>query len=85
MDRSDTACSLFILIGFFGHKFKPVVSGIVGTYRSIYFHGFYPIIAAYQYFFVVPKVEETFQKLLGYNTVWLRLTEKLHIDLGCAS
>jgi NADH-quinone oxidoreductase subunit L len=63
---------LFILIGFFGHRFKPVVSGIVVL---SYF-------TAYQYFFLVPKVEETYQKLLGFNTVWLNLTEKLHIDLG---
>jgi NADH-quinone oxidoreductase subunit L len=37
---------------------------------------------AYQYFFVVPKVGDTFQKIIGYNAVWLRFTEKLHIDLG---
>jgi NADH-quinone oxidoreductase subunit L len=64
---------LFILIGFFGHRFKPVVSGI--SMVLSYF-------TAYQYFFLVPKVEETYQKLLGFNTVWLNLTEKLHIDLG---
>jgi NADH-quinone oxidoreductase subunit L len=37
---------------------------------------------AYQYFFVMPKVGDTFQKIIGYNAVWLRFTEKLHIDLG---
>ncbi|MGA3013667.1 MAG: NADH-quinone oxidoreductase subunit L, partial [Bacteroidales bacterium] len=36
----------------------------------------------YQYFFAVPKAGEAFQKIIGYNTVWLNLTEKLHIDLG---
>jgi NADH-quinone oxidoreductase subunit L len=37
---------------------------------------------AYQYFFVVPKVGDAFQKLIGYNTLWLKFTDKLHIDLG---
>jgi NADH-quinone oxidoreductase subunit L len=37
---------------------------------------------AYQYFFVVPKIGDAFQKLIGYNTLWLKFTDKLHIDLG---
>jgi len=72
---------LFILIGFFGHRFKPIVSGIVGT-SGLFVSMALSYYTAYQYFFLVPKVEETYQKLLGYNTVWLNLTEKLHIDLG---
>jgi len=72
---------LFILIGFFGHRFKPVVSGIVGT-SGLFISWILSLYTAYQYFFVVPKVEETYQKLIGFNTVWLNLTEKLHIDLG---
>jgi NADH-quinone oxidoreductase subunit L len=72
---------LFILIGFFGHRFKPVVSGIVGT-SGLFVSMVLSYFTAYQYFFLVPKVEETYQKLLGFNTVWLNLTEKLHIDLG---
>jgi NADH-quinone oxidoreductase subunit L len=71
----------FILIGFFGHKFKPVVSGIFGT-TGLFISWILSCITAYQYFFVVPKVEETYQTIIGYNTVWLQLTEKLHIDLG---
>jgi NADH-quinone oxidoreductase subunit L len=71
----------FILIGFFGHKFKPVVSGIIGT-SGLFISWVLSCFTAYQYFFVVPKVEETYQKLIGFNTVWLRFTDKLHIDLG---
>ena len=71
----------FILIGFFGHKFKPVVSGIVGT-SGLFISWILSCYTAYQYFFVVPKVEETYQKLIAFNTVWLRFTDKLHIDLG---
>ncbi|MEI6898233.1 MAG: NADH-quinone oxidoreductase subunit L [Bacteroidota bacterium] len=71
----------FILIGFFGHKFKPIVSGIFGT-TGLFISWVLSIYTAYQYFFVVPKVEETYQKILGFNTLWLKLTDKLHIDLG---
>jgi NADH-quinone oxidoreductase subunit L len=72
---------IFVLVGFFGNKFKPVVSGIIGT-SGLFASMALSYYTAYQYFFVVPKIGETFQKLIGYNTVWLRLTEKLHIDLG---
>jgi NADH-quinone oxidoreductase subunit L len=71
----------FLLIGFFGHKFKPVVSGIIGT-SGLFISWMLSCYTAYQYFFIVPKVEETYQKLIGFNTVWLRFTDKLHIDLG---
>jgi NADH-quinone oxidoreductase subunit L len=72
---------LFILIGFFGHKFKPVISGIVGT-TGLFVSWILSCFTAYQYFFVVPAVDGTFQKLVAFNTVWLRFTDKLHIDLG---
>jgi NADH-quinone oxidoreductase subunit L len=71
----------FILIGFFGHKFRPVVSGLFGS-TGLFISWILSIFTAYQYFFVVPKVEETYQKLYAFNTVWLNLTQTLHIDLG---
>jgi NADH-quinone oxidoreductase subunit L len=72
---------LFILIGFFGNKFKPLVSGIIGT-SGLFVSMALSYYTAYQYFFVAPRVGDAFQKIIGYNTIWLRLTEKLHIDLG---
>jgi NADH-quinone oxidoreductase subunit L len=72
---------LFVLLGFFGNKFKPLVSGVIGT-SGLFASMALSYYTAYQYFFVVPRVGEAFQKIIGYNTVWLRLTEKLHIDLG---
>jgi NADH-quinone oxidoreductase subunit L len=71
----------FILIGFFGNRFKPLVSGIVGS-SGLFISMALSYYTAYQYFFAVPKAGEAFQKIIGYNTVWLNLTEKLHIDLG---
>ena len=72
---------MFVIIGFWGNRFKPVVSGIAGT-AGMFVSMVLSYYTAYQYFFVVPKTGETFQKLIGYNTVWLQLTDKLHIDLG---
>lgn len=72
---------VFVLIGFFGHKFKPVVSGIFGT-GGLFVAWILSCYTAYRYFFTVPKAGDAFQQLIGYNTVWFRFTEKLHIDLG---
>jgi NADH-quinone oxidoreductase subunit L len=71
----------FILIGLFGNRFKPLVSGVVGT-SGLFVSMALSYYTAYQYFFVVPKAGDVFQKIIGYNTVWLKLTDKLHIDLG---
>ena len=72
---------LFVLIGFFGNKFKPLVSGVIGT-TGLFTSMALSYYTAYQYFFVAHKAGEVFGKIIGYNTVWLRFTEKLHIDLG---
>lgn len=72
---------VFVIVGFFGNKFKPIVSGIVGT-SGLFVSMALSYYTAYQYFFNTVKVEDAFQKIIGYNTVWLQLTSKLHIDLG---
>lgn len=58
-----------------------MVSGILGTLGL----GVVTILSytvAYQYFFVQGKVDGVYQKMIAFNTVWLNLTDKLHIDLG---
>ena len=72
---------MFLIIGFFGMKFKPLVSGIVGT-TGLGVSCILSWYTAYQYFFMVPKIAGAFPKLIAYNTVWLRFTDTLHIDLG---
>lgn len=72
---------LFVLIGFWGNKFKPVVSGVVGT-SGLFVSMVLSYITAYQYFFVLPKTGDVYEKVIGFNSVWLKLTDKLHIDLG---
>ena len=71
----------FILIGFWGNKFKPIVSGVVGT-SGLFISMVLSYITAYKYFFVLPKTGDVYEKVIGFNTVWLKLTDKLHIDLG---
>ena len=79
---------MFLFIGLTGHKFKPAISGILGT-TGLGISATLSYYTAYQYFFVHGKVGETYQKIVGdmganktINIVWLHLTDKLHIDMG---
>ncbi len=71
----------FLLLGLFGNKFKPMVSGIIGTLVL----GTITVLSyftAWQYFFTDGKVDGAYRAITGFNHVWLTLTESLHIDLG---
>jgi NADH-quinone oxidoreductase subunit L len=72
---------LFAIIGLFGNKFKARYSGILGT-TGLFVSWVLSLVTAYKYFFIVGKVEGVYQKILAYNTVWMHLTDKLHIDMG---
>ena len=73
---------IFVLVGLFGNRFKPIVSGVIGT-SGLFIIWVLSLFTAYKYFFVLEKAADgSFQKLLAVNTVWLNLTDKLHIDLG---
>ncbi len=72
---------LFVFLGLTGHKFKPVVSGIIGT-TGLFVSTLLSYIAAIQYFFGIEKVGGAFPQITAFNMVWLRFTEHLHIDLG---
>jgi len=72
---------MFLIIGMFGHKFKPLVSGILGT-LALGVIWILSMVIAYQYFFVQGKVGETYEKIIAFNVRWLNFTDKLHIDLG---
>jgi NADH-quinone oxidoreductase subunit L len=73
---------MFLLIGLFGMKFKPIVSGVAGTIGL----GFITLLSyatAISYFFGgAGKVGETFQTIIPFNTVWLQFSKTLHIDMG---
>jgi len=73
---------LFVVVGLFGNRFKPIVSGVAGT-TGLFVIWILSLITAYKYFFVLEKAGDgAFQKFLAVNIRWLNLTDKLHIDLG---
>jgi len=72
---------MFVFLGLTGHKMKPAVAGIIGT-TGLFISALLSYITAYNYFFVSGKVDGVYQKIIAFNTVWLQLTDKLHIDLG---
>jgi NADH-quinone oxidoreductase subunit L len=71
---------MFLLLGLQGHKMKSF-AGVLGT-CGLGVSWILSLYTAYQYFFVCGKVDGVFQKIIGFNTVWLRMTEFLHIDMG---
>jgi NADH-quinone oxidoreductase subunit L len=73
---------MFVVVGLFGNRFKPLVSGIAGT-AGLFVMWILSLITAYKYFFVLEKAADgTFQKFLAFNMRWLNLTDTLHIDMG---
>lgn len=72
---------MFLLLGLAGHKLKPKLSGLLGT-TGLGIITFLSYLAAYQYFFTSEKADGAFQKITVFNSVWLQLTENLHIDMG---
>ncbi|MCX6256706.1 MAG: NADH-quinone oxidoreductase subunit L [Bacteroidia bacterium] len=72
---------MFVFLGLAGWKFKPMVSGILGT-TGLFVAALLSYYTAFEYFFHTEKILGAYQKLTGFNTVWLQLTDKLHIDLG---
>ena len=72
---------MFLFIGLTGHKYKPVISGYLGT-LGLLTSAMLSYYTAYQYFFNVGKVAGVYEKIIGFNVTWLRFTDTLHIDLG---
>jgi NADH-quinone oxidoreductase subunit L len=72
---------MFILLGLAGYKLKPRLSGLLGT-GGLAIITLLSYITAYKYFFATPWIDETYKAITAANTVWLQLTDKLHIDLG---
>jgi NADH-quinone oxidoreductase subunit L len=71
----------FVFNGLVGMKFKPIVSGLVGTLGL----GVITMIAyltAWQYFFVDGMVNGTFPKVIAMSMDWLKLTDSLTIRMG---
>lgn len=72
---------VFLLVGFFGNRFKPMVSGIVGS-AGLLTSWILSIVTALLYFFDVGKVDGVYQQIIGFNIEWLRFTDTLVINMG---
>ncbi len=72
---------VFVITGLTGNRFKPIVTGIIGT-TGLGINFCLALFTAYKYFFVLDKVGGAFQKVIGISYTWLHLTDKLHIDIG---
>ncbi len=71
----------FLLIGLFGDTLKAKVSGLLGSF-GMFISFCLSIYTAFEYFFVFGKVNGVYQQIIASNTVWLRFSDKLHIDMG---
>jgi NADH-quinone oxidoreductase subunit L len=73
--------TLFVLIGLAGMKFKPMVSGLIGTI-GLGVVTLLSYLTAWQYFFVDGMVDGAFPKIIAMSMDWLRLTDFLTIRMG---
>ncbi len=71
----------FILIALIGRKYFPSFCGILGT-LSLLMSFLLSLFTAYEYFFVIGKVEGVYQKIIALNFVWLQFSPTISIDMG---
>ncbi len=71
----------FFLVGLAGNNKSPKIWGLIST-GAIAVSAVLSYMTAWRYLFQVGKVEETYQKIIAFNTTWLTFTDKLHIDMG---
>ena len=72
--------AMFLVLGLGGKYMKPTLAGMLGT-LSLSVMTLLAYVTAYQYFFVLGKVNGVY--VAGYKSfTWLQFTDKLHIDLG---
>lgn len=71
----------FVILGLFGMKLKGRMAGLTGT-ASLAVITALSYTAAISYFTGSGLVEGVYQKIIPFNSVWLNLTDQLHIDIG---
>ncbi len=70
---------VFIVTGLFGMKWKPIVSGLMGTVGLV-ISFVLSLIAGYQYFFA--NATESFQSIIPFDWHWLTFSDNLQIKMG---
>lgn len=73
--------AVFLFTGLAGNRFKPVVSGMIGT-TGLFLAFILSLITAWNYFFVISSGIEGYATIIAAKTTWLQLTENLRIDMG---
>ncbi len=72
---------VFLLTGLTGHKFKPLVSGLISTI-GLTIVAVLSYMTAISYFWTSHTPGEAYQSLKAFEVTWLHLTEHLTINLG---
>jgi NADH-quinone oxidoreductase subunit L len=71
----------FLVTGLFGMKWKPIVSGLIGT-AGLGISFVLSLITAVQYFFLSGHGEEGFSTIIAANVSWLNFTDTLQVKMG---
>jgi NADH-quinone oxidoreductase subunit L len=71
---------VFLSLGLFGHRLKPMWSGIIGT-LGLSFSAIASILVAWNYF-TFEKVDGVYKAINAFHYNWLIFNETLKIDLG---
>jgi NADH-quinone oxidoreductase subunit L len=71
----------FLVTGLFGMKWKPIVSGLIGT-TGLGISFVLSLIAAIQFFFINGPGPEGFPSIIAANIKWLNFTDTLQIKMG---
>jgi len=72
---------MFLFLGLLGGKMKPVVAGIIGT-LGMATVAVLSYVVAITYFFGIGKTGGVYHAITPINIEWLKMTDKLQIDLG---
>ncbi len=72
---------LFLVTGLLGMKWKPIVSGVIGT-TGMGISWVLSLITAGSYFFGGAHHAEGFQAIIPFEMTWLKFTETLIIKMG---
>ena len=71
----------FILIALVGRRYFPSFCGILGTI-SLLVSFLLAITVAYDYFFLIGKVGDTYQQIIPLKINWLQFSPNVSIDMG---
>ena len=71
----------FLLIALVGRRYFPQICGLLGT-LSLLSSFVISAIVAYQYFFVVGKVNGIYKQIIVFKYAWLQFNSNISIDMG---